>query len=128
MLRPLKIKVFSLIKGYWALWVRHAGGIYPSPANDSDAESSQRAWQRYPRSKPSPDDIGRLCHHSAFSGAHWLSGDQEVRCKSEKFSSRQASDDLKSVLSTSSPDAAGLLDIQMALLLKHIVASRADTD
>lgn len=35
---------------------------------------------------------------TAFSGSRWLSGDQEVRCRGDKFTSREASDDMKSAL------------------------------
>ena len=58
---------------------------------------------------------------TAFSGSRWLSGDQEVRYRGDKFTSREASDDMKSALHRQTQ--LTLLALQMALLVHDLVAS-----
>lgn len=47
--------------------------------------------------------------------------------RGDKFTPREASDDIKSVLGVTAPDAADLLALQIALLVHHLVACRNET-
>ena len=73
---------------------------------------------RHPRDRSQEDATASIC--ATDSKARWLSGEViYVRYRSEKFG-REASDDLKLVAS-SSPDAADLVAVQLALLIVHVI-------